>query len=314
MACNHNQEFLYQGRKVTDCARDGHNRSWVSVNALTRIFLSGDNMIEQFTGTPGSGKSLHCAREIKTYLNIGRNVISTCWIDTDLCFLNLFQKWYVNHFKRKPKKIKHDRRSDNFHYITNNDLDPDYLYSFAAIHHEFGKEHQTILVIDECQQIFSPTIIGNDVERWNKWDTFFRIHRHIGFDVILIPQSSKLISRKVIEYCEFETRHFNRKHHGLFGFLASLFVGGLFSYTKMWRGTREPLEQQFYTYKPIYGLMYNSYSLFDVTLKPFKEKEKQKLMQELVKILNERRMQLENNTKDNSFNCGGCDCSASDGA
>lgn len=252
-------------------------------------------MIEQFTGTPGSGKSLHAAREIKTYLNIGRNVISTCNIDTDMCFLNIFKRFYVNRFKKKPKKIKHDKRADNFYYITNNELNPDYLYTFAAYHHKFGQEHQTILVIDECQQIFSPTIIGNNVNLWNKWDTFFRIHRHIGYDIILIPQSSKLISRKVIEYCEFETRHFNRKNHGLFGFLLSLVCGGLFSYTKCWRGTREPIEQQFFTYHPIYGLMYNSYSLFDSTLQPFKDKERKELMKKLVEALNERRMQLECN-------------------
>lgn len=252
-------------------------------------------MIEQFTGTPGSGKSLHASREIKTYLNIGRNVISTCWIDTDMCFLNPFQKWYVNHFKKKPKRIKHDKRADNFHYITNKDLHPDFLYTFAAKYHKFGEEHQTILVIDECQQIFSPTIIGNNVNLFNSWDTFFRIHRHIGYDVILIPQSSKLISRKLIEYCEFETRHFNRKHYGLFGFLMSIFCGGLFSYTRIWRGTREPIEQQFFTYHPIYGLMYNSYSLFDSTLQPFKDKERKKLMQQLANVLNERRNQLEQN-------------------
>ena len=103
--------------------------------------------------------------------------------------------------------------------------------------------------------------------------------------MVLIPQSKKLIARKVLEYCEFETKHYNRKHQGFLGFLFSAFLGSFFSYTKFWRGTKEPLEQGFFTYKPIFGLMYNSYSMFDETLKPFKEAEKKKLMQEIANTL-----------------------------
>ena len=84
-----------------------------------------------------------------------------------------------------------------------------------------------------------------------EWDTFFRKHRHIGYDVILIPQSKKLIARKVLEYCEFEVKHYNRKHQGTLGWIFSLFLGSLFSYSTCWRGTKDkPLEQGFFTYKP----------------------------------------------------------------
>jgi len=55
------------------------------------------------------------------------------------------------------------------------------------------------------------------------------------------------------------------------------------------------LEQKFFTYRRLFGSMYNSYSMFDETLKPFKESEKKKLMQELVNVLGERRAQLECN-------------------
>lgn len=260
-------------------------------------------MIELYSGTPGSGKSLHTAHEIRDYLRFGKNVISTCDIDTDLCFLNPFKSWYVNHFNKKPKKIKKDKRAGNFHYIDIHEVTPDYLYRFAAEHHVFGKEHQTIVVLDECVAIFSPTVISDNTKLWNEWDTFFRKHRHIGYDVILIPQSKKLIARKVIEYCEFETKHYNRKNQGFLGWLFSLFVGGsLFSWSKLWRGTKgKPLEQGFFTYKPIFGLMYNSYSMYDETLLPYKEKirlekeKRQKLILELCEKLTERRMQLENN-------------------
>ena len=268
-------------------------------------------MIELYSGTPGSGKSLHTAHEIAIWLKIGRNVISTCNIDTDLVFLNPFKKWYVNHFNKKPKRIKQDKRAKNFTYIPIEQITPEYLYKFAAIHHEFGNEHQTIVFLDECVAIFSPTVLAdkkNGTQIWNAWDDFFRKHRHLGFDVVLIPQSKRLISRKVIEYAEFEVKHYNRKNHGMLGWIISLFLGGsLFSWSKCWRGVKQPIEQGFFTYKPIYGLMYNSYSMFYDTLAQYKaeieKKQKQELLQELVNTLERVRLNAIMEENNNTNNC-----------
>lgn len=261
-------------------------------------------MIEMYTGTPGSGKSLHTVHEIRAWLRAGKKVISTCDIDTDLCFLNIWQKLYIKHTGKKPKKIKHNKKQDNFYYIPIEEVTPDYLYRFAAEHHIYGKERQTIVFLDECVSIFSPTVLSEDrngIKKWNAWDEFFRKHRHLGFDLVLIPQSKKLIARKVIEYCEFETKHFNRKNQGFLGSIFSLFCGGsLFSWSRFWRGTHgKPLEQGFFTYKPLFGLMYNSYSMFYDTLKPYKEQferekaERKILMQKLADELVKRRNYLE---------------------
>ena len=110
--------------------------------------------------------------------------------------------------------LQKDKRAKNFFFKDIHDITPEYLYDFAAKYHVFGKEHQTIVILDECVAIFSPTVISDNTKVWNEWDTFFRKHRHIGYDVILIPQSKKLIARKVLEYCEFEVKHYNRKHQG----------------------------------------------------------------------------------------------------
>lgn len=261
-------------------------------------------MIELYSGTPGSGKSLHAAHDIRFNLRLGKNVISTCYIDTSLCFYTPLQEFIFNKFGKKPNNKKRDRREDNFYYIDINAITPEYLYDFAARHHVFGKEHQTVVYFDECVAIFSPTVIGDNVAKWNRWEDFFRKHRHLGFDCILIPQSSKLISRKVIEYCEFDVRHFNRKHQGILGFILSLIAGGLFSYSTYWRGIRsKPLESGFYTYKPLYGQMYNSYSMFDSTLAPYKANwEKKKIyLSQLCGILQQRIDVLQNSDSDSSI-------------
>lgn len=253
----------------------------------------GENeMISLWSGTPGSGKSLHCAHEIKDDLRFGKNVISTCYIDTTYCFMTKLQEFIFNITKGKVHLYNEDERQKNFHYIPIEDITPEYLYDFAAKHHKFGKEHQTTLVLDECVAIFSPTVLADNTKRWNEWDEFFRKHRHLGYNVIIIPQSKRLISRKVIEYCEFEVKHYNRKNHGNFGFILSLLFGSLFSWALYWRGTKECLEQHFFRYSYLYGSMYNSYSMFDETLLPYREKAKKQLIQQLTDILSERIVKL----------------------
>lgn len=248
--------------------------------------VAGSGMVELWSGTPGSGKSLHCAHEIREDLRFGKKVISTCYVDTTYCFMSKLQEFIFKITKGKVHLYNEDPRQKNFYYIPIEEITPKYLYEFAAKHHVFGKEHQTTVILDECVAIFSPTVLSENIKRWNEWDEFFRKHRHLGYNVIIIPQSKRLISRKVIEYCELEVKHYNRKHHGNFGWILSMLIGGLFSYSVCWRGTRDkPLEQQFFTYHRLYGSMYNSYSMFDETLLPYKQAEKKKLMQEMVNIL-----------------------------
>ena len=247
-------------------------------------------MISLWSGTPGSGKSLHCAHEVREDLRFNKYVISTCYIDTTYCFMNPLQEFIFRISKGKLHLYNDDPREKNFYYVPIEEITPKYLYEFAAKHHVFGKEHQTTLILDECVAIFSPTVLSENIKRWNEWDEFFRKHRHLGYNVIIIPQSKRLISRKVIEYCEFEVKHYNRKHHGNFGWILSMLIGGLFSYSVCWRGVKgKPLEQHFFTYHRLYGSMYNSYSMFDETLLPYKkafeQAEKKRVMQQLVNVL-----------------------------
>lgn len=204
--------------------------------------------------------------------------------------MNFLQELIFTISRGKIHLYNDDPREKLFHYIPINEITPDYLFEFAAKYHEHGKQYQTLLVLDECVSIFSPTVLSENIKLWNKWEDFFRLHRQLGYEVILIPQSKKLISRKVIEYCEYEVKHYNRKNQGILGWLISLVCGGsLFSYSTCWRGTKDkPLEQKFFTYRRLYGSMYNSYSMFDETLQPYKEAEKKKLMQELVNVLSQK--------------------------
>jgi len=160
-------------------------------------------MIYLFTGTPGSGKSLDVARIIRLWLRSKTSVISTCNIDTRLCLMSKIVQLVFEVSKGKLFIYDNeDERAKLFQYIDIHEITPKMLYEHAAKYHKKGKERQTLLVFDECVSIFSPTVLTP--EKWNEWERFFQFHRHIGYEIILIPQSAKLISRKVIEYCEFE--------------------------------------------------------------------------------------------------------------
>lgn len=170
-------------------------------------------IIQLWTGTPGSGKSLHLAHDVRDNLRLGRYVISTCNINTRMCFMNPLQQFIFNISKGKIDLSTADKRESQFHYLPLEYTTPEFFYEFAARYHVFGKEHQTIIYLDECVALFSPTVLADNIKLWNRWDDFFRKHRHLGYDIVLVPQSKRLISRKVIEYAETEVKHYNRKYH-----------------------------------------------------------------------------------------------------
>ena len=105
--------------------------------SMTHI-LKGEykKMITFFSGTPGSGKSLHTAMVIYNNLFKKKNNV--------ICNFDINQDIY-NSKKKKGK----------FEYITNLELDVEYLKNFALENHKTQKEGQTLLIIDECQLLFN---------------------------------------------------------------------------------------------------------------------------------------------------------------
>ena len=72
-------------------------------------------MIDLYSGTPGSGKSLHTAERLYYWLRLGRPAI--CNFDIRLDYVN----------KKQPQKLK-------FYFVPNDELTPDYLICFAKDH------------------------------------------------------------------------------------------------------------------------------------------------------------------------------------
>lgn len=111
-------------------------RIWINENSKGCSWIRGKEfMIYLYSGTPGSGKSLHQAKEIYQWLRRGRCCIANFDIDIS--------------------KIK--RCKGNFIYLDNDYLTPETLIKFSRIYfkdHKFS-EGRLRVYIDECQLLFN---------------------------------------------------------------------------------------------------------------------------------------------------------------
>ena len=134
-------------------------------------------MIYFYSGTPGSGKSLHVAIDIFRKLRFKKNVIATFPIN-------------ISMVSNKGK-----RKIGNFVYKDVSELTVQFLFDYALEHHVIGKEGQTLVVIDECQILFNPREFGKKDRL--QWITFFTQHRKLGYNFILISQFDRLVDRQI---------------------------------------------------------------------------------------------------------------------
>lgn len=195
-------------------------------------------MIYLYSGTPGSGKSLHCARTIYYKLMQNKPVICNFEINTN--------------------KVKH---AECFHYIDNSDLSPDKLIEFSRDYFagKKSRESQLLFVVDECQMMFNArTWDKADRDGWNK---FFQMHRHFGYDVILIAQFDRMLDRQIRSLIEYEYVHRKVTNFGWKGVLVSLLMLSpkLFVSVKVWYPMKEKVGSEFFRAKKKFYSLYDTY-------------------------------------------------------
>lgn len=198
-------------------------------------------MIFLYSGTPGSGKSLHQADRIYWRLRTKKPVIANYQINTNL-------------FKKKVPFI----------YLPNDLMNPEELIKISQAYfenHKF-KEGALACYIDECQLLFN-------AREWqqkgrNEWLSFFTQHRKYGYDIYLVAQFDRMIDKQIRSLIEYEFIHRKVSNFGKFGKVINILTGGgLFVSVEVWYPLKEVIGHEFFHYKKLYGNLYNSYNTFN---------------------------------------------------
>ena len=171
-------------------------------------------MISLYSGTPGSGKSLHLARTVRDSLKFSCPVIGTFHINKDMLWKNSkYPYTYINIYDLTPRDLL-KYAEDNKKYLKHN------------------VEGSFLLVIDECQRIFNSRT-WQETKNRNEWITFFAEHRHFGFNIILVSQMDIMIDRQIRGLIEYNYLHRKVDGFGFGGKLLSMLTGN-FCIVKTW--------------------------------------------------------------------------------
>lgn len=198
-------------------------------------------MISLYSGTPGSGKSLHIARRIYYSLLNGQRVY--CNFD-------------INRSLFKKKQIK-------FQYIPNWELTPQRLIDISNEYFAGRKRREDflLLVIDECQLIFN-------AREWaargrNDWLSFFTQHRKYGYEIVLVAQFDNMIDKQIRSLIEYEVIHRKLSNFGIKGKILSLLFGGrTFVAVKVWYPMSEKIGSEFFHASKKLFSLYDTYGTF----------------------------------------------------
>lgn len=202
-------------------------------------------MIVLYSGTPGSGKSLDCARTIYNWLWMGKTVLCNFPVNVD-------------NIKLRGKK--------DIRFIPNAELDPDSLVEISKEHFKGRamKEDSILLIIDEAQLLFNAR--DWSVKGRERWTWFFTMHRHFGYFILLCAQFDRMLDRQVRSLIEYEFIHRKVSNIGWKGFFLSTVMfapGNLFVKVKVWYPMKEKVGSEFFRCQKKYTRIYDTFALLD---------------------------------------------------
>lgn len=201
-------------------------------------------MIELYTGTPGSGKSLHLARDIFHFGNRKKD-----------CLI-------IVNFPVLADMLRHP---DRVLYVPNEQLSPALVQGKAL---DFFRErnlpmeeNRIILLIDECQLLFNSRS-WQDKSRAG-WLAFFTQHRKLGVYCILVSQFDLMIDKQIRALIEYEVIHRKVTNYGFFGnILKFLTFGEFFVAVEKWYTINQKIGSYWFRDHVKYHSLYNTFDTF----------------------------------------------------
>lgn len=202
--------------------------------------------IDLYTGTTGSGKSLHAAADIRECLIARRREIPV-----------------IANFRLSPDAPV--LKPYNFHYIPNEDMSAGRLIDFANDFWDRSgvrfREDYLQLYLDEAQLLFNS-------RRWSdrsrmQYLEFLSQSRKYGYHVVLITQHAKMIDNQFRMLVDLEHNHRRVSRMGPAGMLVSApFAGRLFMVVRYLFQANERLGMSMRVFRRADAAMYDSYATF----------------------------------------------------
>lgn len=205
-------------------------------------------MVTLYTGTPGSGKSLHAAHDIYWWLRRGRHVLANFDINT--------------------KQIK-SKNEINFIRFENNKIKPDFFVEYSRNYimqkkaeGKNVKEGELKIIFDEAQIVFS-------ARAWQtldpKWLSFFTQSRKYRYDIILICQFDQMVDKQIRSIVEYEYKHRKFANFGSWGFILNLLFGGkTHAAIKYWYPIQQKIGSEIFHAKKKYYSIYDTFGDFEL--------------------------------------------------
>lgn len=201
-------------------------------------------MITLYSGTPGSGKSLHASANLLSCVNLHKKRVVTNY-DIDISRL------------KNPNMIT---IFDNSQLVS-----PAPLYEISKNHFKDKKikEGDIVLFLDEAQLLFNSREFG--AKNRMAWLSFFSQHRKLGYDVILMAQFDRMLDRQIRSLIEYQVIHRKVSNFGIFGKLLSLlFFGNLFVAVHQWYPLKTDVGSEFFIARKKYYSLYDTFATFDL--------------------------------------------------
>lgn len=203
-------------------------------------------MIDLYSGTPGSGKSLHTAKVMMDWMTRWKSPV-------------------IANFPFRAKAV-HPKGYGSFLYVPNHKLNPEMLLDFSEQYKKLRgwsavPEETILLVIDECQIIFNSRS-WQQADR-SSWISFFSQHRKAGYRIILVAQFDRMIDRQIRSLIEYEHIHRKVKNIGLKGKILNTCAGGsLHIDIKLYKPLNEKVGRTFFKADRQICALYDSYAKF----------------------------------------------------
>lgn len=194
-------------------------------------------MVIIYTGTPGSGKSYHATAQVHNCTKHGLNVIA-------------------NFAVKLPEK-----QQRKFFFVPTEKITVDFLLKFVKDHHVYGKERQTLLMIDEASILFN----SRDYARKDRsdWVKFFSQHRKLGYDVILITQQDRSLDRQIRGQIEYNYIHRKLTNFGIKGWIIRFITFKQFVCVHIWYPIKTRMDCEYFRIKKKIADSYDTFSMFD---------------------------------------------------